>query len=217
MAPLSGFGVHRLASRGHRLGRFIWSHGHRFYNFRGLRTFKGKFGPVWEPRYIAASGPFGPYRALADIAALVSGGVRQQIVRRRSAAKARRRLAQASTVCLVLAASLFGSPRAFAFDTGDFGQVHLVNPDGAMHGLVVQFSDSQGWTAASGKIAAALAHAGALVVGVDLPAYFRRLDALPGFWVAGFRTSADRAGQQRVQDLPGTDVFSRSFKRESLT
>ena len=180
MAPLSGFGVHRLASRWYRLGRFIWSHGHRFYNFRGLRTFKNKFGPVWEPRYVAASGPFGPYFALADIAVLVSGGVRRRMAGRRSAAKTRRRLAQASIICLILAASPFASFRAFAIDTWDFGEVHLVNPDGAMRGLVVQFSDSRGWTAASGKIAAALAHAGAFVVGVDLPAYFHRLDAHPG-------------------------------------
>ena len=56
MAPLSGFGAHPLASRWYRLGRFIWSHGRRFYNFQGLRTFKNKFDPVWEPRYLAASG-----------------------------------------------------------------------------------------------------------------------------------------------------------------
>ncbi len=180
MAPLSGFGVHRLAPRWYRLGRFIWSHGHRFYNFRGLRSFKNKFGPVWEPRYVAASGPFGPYFALADVAVLVTGGVRRRMAERRSAAKTRRRLAEASIICLVLAASPPASFRAFGFETWDFGEVHLVNPDGAMHGLVVQFSDSQGWTAASGKIAAALARAGALVVGVDLPAYFRRLEAHPG-------------------------------------
>ncbi len=180
MAPLSGFGAHPLASRWYRLGRFIWSHGDRFYNFRGLRTFKGKFGPVWEPRYVAASGPFGPYLALADIAVMVAGGVRRRIAGRRSAAKARRHLAQASILFLMLAASPFASFRSFALDTGDFGEVHLINPDGAMHGLVVQFSDSRGWTAASGKIAAAMAHAGALVVGVDLPAYLRRLDVHSG-------------------------------------
>jgi phosphatidylglycerol lysyltransferase len=28
----------------------------RFYNFRGLHTFKEKFHPTWEPRYIAYPG-----------------------------------------------------------------------------------------------------------------------------------------------------------------
>ena len=178
MAPLSGFGAHPLASRWYRLGRFIWSHGRRFYNFQGLRTFKNKFEPVWEPRYLAASGSFGTYFALADIAMLVSGGVGRRIAfRRRPAGKVRRRGAQASAFCLVLAASFLASFRAFALDAGDLGTLHLVNPEGAMHGLVVLFSNSQGWTAASDEIAAALAQAGGLVVGIDLPAYLRRLDA----------------------------------------
>ena len=178
MAPLSGFGAHPLASRWYRLGRFIWSHGRRFYNFQGLRTFKNKFNPVWEPRYLAASGPFGTYLALADIAMLVSGRVGRQIAsRRRPAGKARRHAAQASVFCLVLAASFLASSQAFALDPGDLGTVHLVNPDGAMRGLVALFSNSQGWTAASDNIAAALARAGGLVVGIDLPAYLRGLDA----------------------------------------
>ena len=79
--PLSGFRAHRLAPRWHRLGRFIWLLGRRFYNFQGLHTFKGKFDPAWEPRYLAASGWFGPYIALIDIAALIGGGMRAAIGR----------------------------------------------------------------------------------------------------------------------------------------
>ena len=73
MAPLSGLGTHRLAPRWHRIGRLIWTHGRRSYNFQGLRTFKNKFEPDWEPRYLAASGRLGAYLALADIARLASG------------------------------------------------------------------------------------------------------------------------------------------------
>jgi phosphatidylglycerol lysyltransferase len=72
--PLSGFSAHRLAPSWHRLARVIWSLGRRYYNFQGLRNFKAKFDPAWEPRYLAASGWFGPYLALIDIAALIGGG-----------------------------------------------------------------------------------------------------------------------------------------------
>jgi phosphatidylglycerol lysyltransferase len=64
-----------LCSRWHWLGAQIWKHGDRFYNFKGLRTFKSKFNPVWEPRYLAASGTLGPFVALADAAALIAAGL----------------------------------------------------------------------------------------------------------------------------------------------
>ena len=60
VAPLSGVRRQPLSSRWHWIGAQIWKHGDRFYNFQGLRTFKGKFNPVWEPRYLAASGTVGP-------------------------------------------------------------------------------------------------------------------------------------------------------------
>lgn len=68
MAPLSGFQPAPLSSSWHRLGALIWRHGNRLYNFQGLRLFKAKFNPVWEPRYLAASGTIGPFVALADVA-----------------------------------------------------------------------------------------------------------------------------------------------------
>ena len=43
-----------------------------FYNFQGVRTFKNKFDPYWEPRYLAVSGALGPLFALADAAALIN-------------------------------------------------------------------------------------------------------------------------------------------------
>jgi phosphatidylglycerol lysyltransferase len=73
MAPLSGLSRGPLASYWHRIAGLLWDHGGRVYNFRGLRSFKGKFQPVWEPRYLAATGTIGPYLALADVAALVGG------------------------------------------------------------------------------------------------------------------------------------------------
>ncbi|MFL5252872.1 MAG: phosphatidylglycerol lysyltransferase domain-containing protein, partial [Rhodopila sp.] len=70
MAPLSGVAATPLASSWHQLSVLLWRYGGRVYNFAGLRSFKSKFGPVWEPRYLAASGTFGPLLSLADIARL---------------------------------------------------------------------------------------------------------------------------------------------------
>lgn len=76
MAPLSGLAAHRLAPVWHRLGGLVFRRGERFYNFRGLRAFKDKFDPVWEPRYLCAPGGLDPWVVLADVAALQSGGLR---------------------------------------------------------------------------------------------------------------------------------------------
>ena len=81
MAPLSGMAEHPLAPRWHRLGRLLFSHGEHFYNFQGLRAFKEKFGPEWEARYLAAPGGMTPLFVLADVAALISGGVRGLIAK----------------------------------------------------------------------------------------------------------------------------------------
>ncbi len=75
-APLAGVRPAPLPSRWHRLASLIWKHGDRFYNFQGLRTFKGKFNPAWQPRYFAASGSVGPFVALADAAVLIGAGFR---------------------------------------------------------------------------------------------------------------------------------------------
>jgi len=73
MAPLAGIARTPLSSRWHRIAGLVWEHGKPIYNFQGLRSFKNKFRPVWEPRYLAASGAAGPFITLADVAALASG------------------------------------------------------------------------------------------------------------------------------------------------
>jgi phosphatidylglycerol lysyltransferase len=73
MAPLAGLVRTPLSSKSHVLAGLLWKHGSAIYNFQGLRAFKNKFRPVWEPRYVAASGSFGPFLTLADVAALASG------------------------------------------------------------------------------------------------------------------------------------------------
>lgn len=75
MAPLAGLERHRLAPLWNQLGALLFRHGEHFYNFQGLRAFKDKFDPVWEPRYLAARGGFAGTLALGHVAALVNGGV----------------------------------------------------------------------------------------------------------------------------------------------
>lgn len=72
MVPLSGIAVTPLAAPWHHISALIWRYGCRVYNFGGLRGFKSKFSPEWEPRYLATSGPFGSFLSLADVARLCS-------------------------------------------------------------------------------------------------------------------------------------------------
>jgi phosphatidylglycerol lysyltransferase len=81
MAPLSGYESRALAPLSSRLGAFVFRHGEHFYNFQGLRQYKAKFDPVWEPRYLASPGGLALPRILANVAALISGGLRGVIAR----------------------------------------------------------------------------------------------------------------------------------------
>ena len=74
MAPLSGVETSTVAPLWNRVGRYLYEHGETFYNFQGLRAFKEKFDPAWEPRYLAYPGGLALPRILADVAALIAGG-----------------------------------------------------------------------------------------------------------------------------------------------
>jgi phosphatidylglycerol lysyltransferase len=76
MAPLSGFQDSPVASLWNRLGSFVYEHADAVYNFQGLRAYKDKFNPVWEPRYLAYPGGLRLPRIMADVSALVAGGYR---------------------------------------------------------------------------------------------------------------------------------------------
>jgi phosphatidylglycerol lysyltransferase len=75
MAPFSGIEHHPLAPLWNRLGALLYRHGEHFYNFQGLRQYKEKFDPVWEPKYLACRGGLILPRVLTDVGALVSGGI----------------------------------------------------------------------------------------------------------------------------------------------
>ena len=76
MAPLSGFEDHAMAPLWSRVGAYIFRHGEHFYNFQGLRQYKEKFDPVWEPKYLVCPGGLALPRILVNLASLVSGGIR---------------------------------------------------------------------------------------------------------------------------------------------
>jgi phosphatidylglycerol lysyltransferase len=75
MAPLSGFEHHRLAPLWNRLGALLFRYGEHFYNFQGLREWKEKFDPVWEPRYLAAPSALAVPIVLTRVASLVNAGI----------------------------------------------------------------------------------------------------------------------------------------------
>ncbi len=81
LAPLSGIEARRLAPMWARAGAFLYRHGDSFYGFEGLRAYKDKFSPVWEPRYIAGPHGVGLARSLIDLQTLVGGG-RGSVARR---------------------------------------------------------------------------------------------------------------------------------------
>nr|WP_047168024.1 bifunctional lysylphosphatidylglycerol flippase/synthetase MprF [Sphingomonas sp. Y57] len=71
LAPLSGIEAHRLSPLWAKAAAAIFKRGERFYGFRGLRAYKEKFAPVWEPRYIAAPHGLGLVRAMRDLNLLI--------------------------------------------------------------------------------------------------------------------------------------------------
>ena len=76
MAPLSGLEGQAPGPLWNSLGSLVFRHGEHFYNFQGLREYKQKFDPIWEPRYLASPGGLALPRILLNIASLISGGLK---------------------------------------------------------------------------------------------------------------------------------------------
>ncbi|MEL6826898.1 MAG: phosphatidylglycerol lysyltransferase domain-containing protein [Pseudomonadota bacterium] len=72
MAPLSGLVDQEVAPLFAQIGQMVFERGERLYNFQGLRRFKQKFNPEWEPRYIAAPGYWTLPFLLAQVALLTN-------------------------------------------------------------------------------------------------------------------------------------------------
>lgn len=74
MAPLAGFERRSLAPLWSRMGAFIFEHAEHFYNFQGVRRYKAKFNPIWEPCYLASPSGLAMPRILANVSTLIAGG-----------------------------------------------------------------------------------------------------------------------------------------------
>jgi phosphatidylglycerol lysyltransferase len=75
MAPLAGLRTGPFATLWNRLAALAYRYGEYFYNFQGLRRYKDKFDPEWRPSYLVCSGGRAVPGVLADLAALISGGL----------------------------------------------------------------------------------------------------------------------------------------------
>ena len=79
MAPLAGLETRRGSRWTMKLGALVYRHGGHFYNFDGLRNFKDKFDPEWEPRFLVAPPRANILMIATDAAALIAGGMRKAI------------------------------------------------------------------------------------------------------------------------------------------
>lgn len=52
-APLASVGQNKSAMREERLAALVFRYGGHWYGFQGLRRYKAKFAPEWEPRFLA--------------------------------------------------------------------------------------------------------------------------------------------------------------------
>lgn len=75
MAPLAGLEDRPLAPIMSRVGRLLFERGEEIYNFQGVRRYKDKYDPLWQPRYIAAPRRWTIPLLLADVGLLSSGGM----------------------------------------------------------------------------------------------------------------------------------------------
>ena len=167
-----GLRARTLAPLWNRAGAFLFRQGEHFYNFQGVRQYKDKFDPVWEPRYLASPGrsrvaAHPRQRRGARVGRTSRGGPQ---VTRRGARRA------AVVVVVVLVSVLRQVPAAAVTEESaatldPFGKVELYRADDDPTRVVLLLSDADGWNRPDVESARALASLDALVIGVDVPRY----------------------------------------------
>lgn len=78
-APLSGLTEQPSLSPVAKLGGLIFVKGGKFYNFTGVRKYKNKFDPNWEPLYICAKSSLRAGAAALAVASLTGIGLRKTL------------------------------------------------------------------------------------------------------------------------------------------
>jgi type IV secretory pathway VirJ component len=161
MAPLAGLENRQLAPIWNRIGALLFTHAEGFYNFQGLRAYKQKFDPVWEPRYLASPGGFRLPRILRTRVARPQGSHREVIALARAA------------LLLAAAAPAALRAQAAADDVRDLPIIESVaaRPTGT---FAVFLSGDGGWAAIDKAVAAALRSHGISVAGINSMKYFWR-------------------------------------------
>lgn len=77
VAPLSGITVGNAVPFAHKLLDLAFNHGENFYGFRGIRSYKDRFNPEWEPIYVASPGNWRLPFVTADVTRVVSSRPKQ--------------------------------------------------------------------------------------------------------------------------------------------
>jgi len=103
----------------------------------------------------------------------------------------------ALVACLFLSSTGARAQDASGFDTGMIPAPHIMMPDGALAAAVFLISDKTGWSEKEDALAKTLTGAGALVIGIDLPAYLASLSKDDGDCV--YMVSDIEALSQEVQ------------------
>lgn len=73
IAPLSEMDEKKLEPKWAKFADQLYAYGEHLYNFEGLRHHKEKFGPQWEPLYLASPGGLTLATVLSHLSELISG------------------------------------------------------------------------------------------------------------------------------------------------
>jgi phosphatidylglycerol lysyltransferase len=77
-APLSSVGKSKSALREEKLASLVFQYGGHWYGFKGLRRYKDKFMPEWEPRFLAYPAWVSLPVLTVDLVRLVSRKVKER-------------------------------------------------------------------------------------------------------------------------------------------
>jgi phosphatidylglycerol lysyltransferase len=81
MVPLAGLEPEKIESLWGNIGTFVYRHGEHFYNFKGLRNYKDKFDPVWQPKYLITPGGLKLPVIFSNLTALIGGSLKKVVAR----------------------------------------------------------------------------------------------------------------------------------------